>query len=180
MQPLARNVDFYGFLPKNSQDKVVQSSLHFANAVFIMDGKVQKYGRPDVFATQGDEAGCEKIVGGTVVWGKDDSKVANLLVDSKGFVVVFTKGQPGQKSNEAIQKIKQSGRVVFELSDLSVPHRLYKDGARFVLESFGNVDGQRCFSEVVVPEQQKSKPKQKSKAKAKKVSLDQAKKEVQP
>ena len=45
MQPLARNVDFYGFLPKNSQDKVVQSSLHFANAVFIMDGKVQKYGR---------------------------------------------------------------------------------------------------------------------------------------
>tara|TARA_B100000427_G_C15254643_1_gene483757 strand:- start:120 stop:674 length:555 start_codon:yes stop_codon:yes gene_type:complete len=161
MRPLARNVDFYGFLPSHSKDKALESSLHFANAVFLLQGEQKSYGRPTVFATAKDDAGSQRLDRGTVVWGKDDDKVAELLGSAVGYVVVFTKQKLGSKAQAQVDKLKKAGRVVYELSAIKEPHRLYASGSGHVLQSWGVVDGKKAFVEVVVKPSEKPKKKTK-------------------
>jgi hypothetical protein len=178
MQPLARNVDFYGFLPTHSTDKTVQSSLHFANAVFLLQGKAKSYGRPSVYATENDEAGSVLLDKGTVVWGKDDSKVAELLSKAIGFVVVFTKEQLGAKAQAQVNALKSVGKTVYELSAITTPHRLYSSASGHVLQSWGVVDGKKAFTEVVAVPVKPVEKKRNKKKQPRKLTPEQAKQEA--
>ena len=159
MLPLARNQDFYEFLPCNNSEKTLRDSLHYANTTFLLSGKPQKYGRTDVVSAQGD-VDSFRIPGGTVVWGHDDKKMAEEIVAAGGFVVVLSKKALGRKTKAAVDSLVRGGVKVFDLAQIKKPHRLVYVAGCPVMESYREVDGLKAFHTLPMPTVETEKQEQ--------------------